>query len=293
MSASRHGGGCLGEVVIRLRDRGPEPAWHEDRELYGPWYRFEAEPAAAPVVRALGMTPWEAVHRLVSRWVLEVWREARGVGARHSMTDAALAALVLTGDGQAFAELAHRYREMIGFTTRNPAEGQEIDDERQEALMALLEACRLYNAARGSFSAIATVRVRSRVWNARPRARSGRNRILTDALRLERRAVDEDDSDATLADTIADREGTDPARVIELREELRERVIGRREDCRAKRRAHHMATYTPHPRERRGRDDPAAALALVAEGKTTRQAGAAVGVSSMTVSRWSRRFREG
>jgi RNA polymerase sigma factor (sigma-70 family) len=212
--------------------------------------------------------------------------------ARQSMTDAALAARVLAGDGQAFAELAHRYREMIGFTTRNPAAGQDVDDERQEALLALLEACRLFNPARGSFGAIATVRVRSRVWNSRRRARSGRNRILTDALRLEHRAVDEDDSDATLADTIADREGTDPARVIELREELRERMIRRRADREAKRRARYRATHPPRARERRGRDDSqiAAALALVAEGKTTRQAGAAVGVSSMTVSRWSRRF---
>lgn len=150
---------------------------------------------------------------------------------RRSMTDATLAAPVLAGDGQAFAELAHRYRELIGFTTRNPAEGHDVDDERQEALLALREACRIYNPARGSFGAIATVRVRSRVWNSR------RNRILTDALHLEHRAVEEDESDSTLADTIADREGTDPARVIELREELRERMIRRRADYNAKRRA--------------------------------------------------------
>jgi RNA polymerase sigma factor (sigma-70 family) len=207
---------------------------------------------------------------------------------RRSMTDAALAARVLDGDGQAFAELADRYRGLIGFTTRHPAEGQDVDDERQEALLALLEACRIYDPTRGSFGAIATVRVRSRVWNSRRRARAGRNRILTDALRLEHRAVDEDDSDATLADTIADREGTDPARLIELREELREGMIRRRADHEARRRAR----YTPHPRERGSRDDPqiAAALALLGEGKTTRQAAAVVGVSSMTVARWSRRF---
>jgi RNA polymerase sigma factor (sigma-70 family) len=212
---------------------------------------------------------------------------------RTSMSDAELAARVLAGDGQAFAELADRYREMIGFTIRNPAEGLDRDDERQDALLALLEACRRFDPARGSFGAIATVRVRSRVWNARRRTRSGRNRILTDALRLEHRAVDEEDSDATLADTIADREGTDPARVVELREELRERVIARREDQRAKRRARDRRRRALRPpRERRGRDDPqiGAALALLAEGKTTREAGAEVGVASVTVSRWSRRF---
>jgi hypothetical protein len=79
MSAALHGDGCLGEVVIRLRDRGPEPAWHEDRELYGPWYRFEAELASAPEVRALGMTPWEAVHGLVSNGRAELERRWAGV----------------------------------------------------------------------------------------------------------------------------------------------------------------------------------------------------------------------
>ena len=83
MSASGvqlHDGLELGEVVILLRDRGPEPAWHVDRGLYGPWRRYEAEVAEYPAVREAGMTPWEAVHRLVSnhRAVLErrwsVWR---------------------------------------------------------------------------------------------------------------------------------------------------------------------------------------------------------------------------
>ena len=83
MSASGvqlHDGLELGEVVIRLRDRGPEPAWHVHRGLFGPWRRFEAEVVDFPAVREAGMTPWEAVHRLVSshRAVLErrwsVWR---------------------------------------------------------------------------------------------------------------------------------------------------------------------------------------------------------------------------
>jgi hypothetical protein len=56
----------LGEVVILLRDRGTEPAWHKDRRLYGPWLRYEAEPADYPAVSELGGSPWEAVHRLVS-----------------------------------------------------------------------------------------------------------------------------------------------------------------------------------------------------------------------------------
>ncbi len=157
-------------------------------------------------------------------------------------------------------------------------------------MLALLEACRIFNPARGSFGAIATVRVRSRVWNARRRARADRNRILTDALRLEHRAVEADDSDATLADTIADREGTDPARVIELREELRERMIHRRLDRNAKQRARHAAARgIDFAEQRRARDRRrAAALALVAEGKTQEEAAAAAGVNRSTVSRWRR-----
>jgi RNA polymerase sigma factor (sigma-70 family) len=209
---------------------------------------------------------------------------------RTSMSDAELAARVLAGDDQAFAERARRYREMIGFVTRDPALGQDVDDERQEALLALLEASRIFNPVRGSFGAIATVRVRSRVWNARRRARSGNSRILTEALRLEHRAVEVDDSDATLADTIPDRGGSDPARVIELREELRERMLRRRAERNAKQRARYAALRGFDPCEERRRRDAriACALALVAEGKTQHEAAIAVGVNPSTVSRWRR-----
>lgn len=71
-SAVRHSV-VIGDVVIRVRDLGPEPAWHADRTLFGPWHRFEAELPSYAVVSERGMTPWEAVHRLVSnhRPVLE------------------------------------------------------------------------------------------------------------------------------------------------------------------------------------------------------------------------------
>jgi hypothetical protein len=53
-------------VTLVVYDRGPEPTWHEDRRLYGPWLRYEAEPADYAAVRELGSSPWDAVHRLVS-----------------------------------------------------------------------------------------------------------------------------------------------------------------------------------------------------------------------------------
>jgi hypothetical protein len=53
-------------VTLVVYDRGPEPAWHADRGLYGPWLRYEAEPADYAAVSEFGGSPWEAVHRLVS-----------------------------------------------------------------------------------------------------------------------------------------------------------------------------------------------------------------------------------
>jgi hypothetical protein len=53
-------------VTLVVYDRGPEPAWHRDRSAYGPWLRFEAEPADYVALREPGDSPWEAVHRLVS-----------------------------------------------------------------------------------------------------------------------------------------------------------------------------------------------------------------------------------
>jgi hypothetical protein len=54
------------ELEVVVYDRGPEPAWHEDRRLYGPWWRYKAEVSGYAAARELGSSPWEAVHRLVS-----------------------------------------------------------------------------------------------------------------------------------------------------------------------------------------------------------------------------------
>ena len=66
------------EIGIVVHDRGPEPEWHKDRELYGPWLRYEAELVDYPVLRELGTTPWEAAWRLLAnhRGLLERrWRD--------------------------------------------------------------------------------------------------------------------------------------------------------------------------------------------------------------------------
>jgi hypothetical protein len=55
----------IGEVVVRIHDRGAEPEWHTDRCLFGPWYRFEAELLAEDGPSELGASPWAALYRLI------------------------------------------------------------------------------------------------------------------------------------------------------------------------------------------------------------------------------------
>jgi hypothetical protein len=86
-----------GELVVRIFDRGPEPEWHRDRRYFGPWWRFEAEVPDYQVVNECGMSPWEAVHRLVAnhRTVLERrWSQA-AADQRDRRPDA----LIDLGDG--------------------------------------------------------------------------------------------------------------------------------------------------------------------------------------------------
>jgi hypothetical protein len=59
--------GRVGEIVIRVWDRGCEPGWHRDRTLFGPWSRYRAELGEElGGGDALGSTPWEAIYRLVA-----------------------------------------------------------------------------------------------------------------------------------------------------------------------------------------------------------------------------------
>ena len=57
---------ALGELVIRVYDRGPEPDWHTDRTLFGPWLPFEAELVGHAGATATGWSRWEAIYRLVA-----------------------------------------------------------------------------------------------------------------------------------------------------------------------------------------------------------------------------------
>ena len=194
------------------------------------------------------------------------------------VTDATLANRARDGDSDAFAELTRRYHGLIGHTTRQPAFGLELDDRQQEALLGLFEACHAYDPAKGRFGAIATVCVRRRVWNARLTARARKHRILTEAVGLDHPAGD--DTTATIADRLPAFERDDPARICELRDELRQRAASARTRNELRRLA---------PRRRRFTDaEVAVARSLVAKGKTLREAGAAVGATHPTILRWLR-----
>jgi hypothetical protein len=135
------------------------------------------------------------------------------------------------------------------------------------------------------------VRVRSRVWNVRQRARADRHRILTESLRLEHSARTDTDTTRTLGETVPAGDGADPAVIVEVRDELRERAV--REGLGRFARRHVPAGPTRRsagaqwPR-RYSDSDIATALELVADGKTVREAGAAVGTSHPTVLQWMR-----
>lgn len=190
------------------------------------------------------------------------------------VTDGYLAVRAAKGDGVAFAELARRYRPLIVHVTRLWTVGLDVEDARQEALIGLYQACQKYDPARGRFEGLANLRVRSRVRNANIDARRRKHRILTDAYR------DGDEPVRQLAERAAAPAGTDPARVVVLRDELREHAE------RARRRA---SAPGRDFRRRYSDEQKARALALITDGKTIKQTAFAVGAPSDSVRRWVKR----
>jgi hypothetical protein len=78
----------LGEVRVRVYDRGPEPEFHKDRALFGPWLPYEAELAEQPGATGVGWTAAEAIGRaLAAREAVltSIW-PALGSGSRAMCT---------------------------------------------------------------------------------------------------------------------------------------------------------------------------------------------------------------
>jgi hypothetical protein len=55
----------LGELVVCVYDRGPEPCWHSDGGVFGGWLRYRAEGGG---LSALGSSPRRAIYRLIATY---------------------------------------------------------------------------------------------------------------------------------------------------------------------------------------------------------------------------------
>ncbi len=183
------------------------------------------------------------------------------------VSDAFLAVRAGKGDQAAFAELARRYRPLLDHFSAGPPAGVEVDDLRQEALLGLLDACKLHDPAKGPFPGLARMNVRWRVSSARSHARTAKHRLLTEA------AHDADDPKLWLIEQVPSRVA-DPAQVAELHNELRE--YARR-------------TRKVDGRRRYSDGQVTRALALVADGKTPKEAAFAVGARRTAVHTWLKR----
>jgi transposase-like protein len=191
-----------------------------------------------------------------------------------TVTDAFLARRAGAGDEAAFAELVRRYRPLIGRLSSGPPPGVDIDDLRQEGLLGLLDTCRLHDPSKGPFAALARKNVTWRVRGARRHACAAKPRVLSEA------AHDGEDPLRWIAIRVPAPAGSDPALVVELREELRERAELAQQPARARR---------PDGRRRYSDDDVTRALTLIADGKTIKEAAFAVGAPSDRILRWIKR----
>lgn len=194
--------------------------------------------------------------------------------------DEFLARRAASGDGVAFAELARRYEPLIAATTRRPPDGLAVEDACQAALIGLYQACCETDGLR-TFAGIARLRVQWAVAAAFRSACTCKQRILTDATR------DGHEPTGALA-RLAGPTGLDPARVVELRAELRERWHARQRRARDRARA-------PHGDLRRRYSDQQIdrAIAMVANGSTVAAAAAAVGAHHRAVNEWVAKPRNG
>jgi transposase-like protein len=187
------------------------------------------------------------------------------------VSDGYLARRAAKGDGAAFAELARRYRPLLDAAIARVPEGHDREDARQEALLGLFVACRATDGQR-PFAGIAKLNVRWRIAAANRDAATRKHRVLTHAVR-------DPGAGESMVGWLPAPDASDPARVVELREQLRESV-----------RAHPAALRLVLGEQEAGRRHSAAtvaqALDLVAQGHTVGEAARAVGVSYAAVREW-------
>ena len=190
-----------------------------------------------------------------------------------SVSDEVLAVAAARGDGLAFEELARRYRPLISAAARWLPDGLEADDARQAALIGLWDACRATDGVR-RFAGLARRRVRWTVGVARRAAMTRKQRILTDALHAS------DDGEESL-NWIAAPESCDPARVVELRDVIREQL---REHASINRRR--AVAPGGDMRRRYTAEQQENVLSTFVAGASIREAAAAAGVHYRTAHGW-------
>lgn len=191
------------------------------------------------------------------------------MSARRKVPDEVLAERVRAGDELAFRVLVARYEPLLRSVCWSPPPGLDADDLRQDALLGLLESCRVQSTR--SFAAIAGATVRWRVLNARERTRQAGARVLNEAIWLD---GGNEDMPAV--------EGTDPAVAVLVREQLRMFV---RELPEAVELACQPDVSQVHPPVVIGR-----ALRVIRKGGTVATAAEAVDVEQTVVYAWVRRL---
>lgn len=185
-----------------------------------------------------------------------------------AVRDGYLATRAAQGDAAAFEELARRYRPLLTAAAREVPEGHDRDDARQEALIGLFEACRATDGRR-PFAGIARLNVRWQIARARRDAATIKHRLLTDSAR----------DDGRPCGWLSAPQSNDPARIVELREQLRDHLRDRP--------AVLGLVLCEHDATRRHSAAKIAdALRLIADGSTITVAAAAVGASHSTVRTW-------
>jgi RNA polymerase sigma factor (sigma-70 family) len=197
-----------------------------------------------------------------------------------SLTDEALAVRARGGDERAFEELVRRYWRVMRAAMRRPGFAMGWEDEGQEALLGLFHACRSYRPERGRFGPLAAVCVRNRISNARTRGRLPGHRIVSEAFGLDYQLGPDG---RPLRERLPAGEQADPAVIVEWREELA------RLATEGERRPEPRRAAPKRPDAGYSDSDVRTALALLADGKSQREAAAAIGASHSTVSRWLNR----
>jgi hypothetical protein len=195
--------------------------------------------------------------------------------------DEFLATRASRGDGAAFAELVRRYRRLLVSASMYPPPGVEFEDLRQEALIGLFEACRRKASAPtgpgfAGFAWFARRYVRWRVAKARVHARTRKHHVLS------RATVRDPEAWQRVELSAAAPAASDPAIVVELRDELRE--LANRPSLRAV-----PGVRGDDGRRRYTNEQIDHALELVKQGQTLQQAALAVGANEDQVGRWVNR----